>query len=208
MKQQPILLERILELALKDKGYNAICGVDEAGRGPLAGDVVAAAVILPWTVEYPGLNDSKKMTPKARERLYEHITQTAIWAIGTATPAEIDTLNILNATMLAMQRAVQAMPYAPDYALIDGNIARGFAIPHQTVVGGDGISPSIAAASVIAKVTRDRMCLVLDQMYPDYLFAKHKGYATKEHMQLLRTLGPTAVHRRSFLSFLNKNDAP
>ena len=206
MKRQPILLTPTLEAEAHFQGYRMVCGVDEAGRGPLAGDVVAAAVILPEEVEYPGLNDSKKMTPRARERLYEEITATAIYAIASATPAEIDEINILNAAMLAMRRAIDALPCKADFALIDGNCQRGFTLPCRTVIGGDGISPSIAAASVLAKVTRDRMCIALDEEYPAYHFAKHKGYPTREHMDLVRLLGPCPAHRKSFLGFLQKEN--
>ena len=145
------------------KGYSAVCGVDEAGRGPLAGNVVAAAVIMPEGLVIEGLNDSKKLSEKKRDALFDIIREKTVWSIAWATPAEIDELNILNATMLAMRRAVEGLPEKADFALIDGNCSRGFSIPTQTVVGGDAKSMSIAAASILAKVTRDRQCLELDR---------------------------------------------
>ncbi len=199
------MLDYTYEAAAAEKGYGSICGIDEAGRGPLAGNVVAAAVILPRGLVIDGLNDSKKLSPKKREALFDVITrQASAYAIAWATPAEIDELNILNATMLAMRRAVAALPVVADFALIDGNCSRGFTIPTQTVIGGDAKSPSIAAASILAKVTRDRQCLELDACYPAYGFAGHKGYPTKEHMQKVIELGPCPEHRRSFLGFLEK----
>lgn len=200
------MLEYTYENECRQKGYKSICGIDEAGRGPLAGNVVAAAVIMPEGFLPDGLNDSKKLTPKRREALYEIITKNTVWAVGEASPAEIDELNILNATMLAMRRAVAALSEKADFALIDGNCSRGFEIPTRTIVGGDGKSPSVAAASIIAKVTRDRECEELDEKYPAYGFAKHKGYPTKDHMQKVIELGPCPEHRRSFLSFMNKTD--
>ena len=196
-----------LEAALENEGYTAVCGVDEAGRGPLSGPVVAAACILPLDCHIEGLDDSKKLTPKKREALFEIIKSTAVaYSIAEASPAEIDEINILNATMLAMRRAVEGLPVTADFALIDGNTSRGFSIPTQTVIKGDAISCSIAAASILAKVTRDRMCLEDDKKYPEYQFAKHKGYSTPLHMQLLRELGPCPIHRRSFLKFLDNED--
>lgn len=186
------------------KGYSVVCGIDEAGRGPLAGNVVAAAVILPLDLEIEGLNDSKKLSEKKREALYDIIIEKAIYSIAWATPAEIDELNILNATMLAMRRAVEGLPEKADFALIDGNCSRGFAIPTQTVVKGDAKSMSIAAASILAKVTRDRQCLELDEKYPAYGFKGHKGYPTKEHMQKVVALGPCPEHRKTFLKFVDK----
>ena len=195
------MLDFTFENECRSNGYSVICGIDEAGRGPLAGNVVAAAVILPEGFLPEGLNDSKKLSEKKREKLYDIITQNAIWAVGKATPAEIDELNILNATMLAMNRAVSALFTVADFALVDGNCARGFEIPTKTVVGGDAKSPSIAAASIIAKVTRDRECLVLDEKYPEYGFKKHKGYPTAEHRAKVIEIGPCPEHRKSFLSF-------
>lgn len=197
--------EYTLESEAQAQGFANVCGVDEAGRGPLAGNVVAAAVILPQGLVIDGLNDSKKLTEKKREALYDIITKEAIaYSIAWATPAEIDELNILNATMLAMKRAVDGLSVKADIALIDGNCARGFDIPTQTVVKGDAKSPSIAAASILAKVTRDRQCVEMDKAYPEYGFAKHKAYPTKDHMQKVREIGPCPEHRKSFLSFLNK----
>ncbi len=190
----------------KEKGFLAVCGVDEAGRGPLAGNVVAAAVIMPEGLIIEGLDDSKKLTEKKREKLYDIILEKAICSIAWATPAEIDEYNILNATMLAMRRAVEGLPMKADFALIDGNCSRGFEIPTQTVVKGDARSYSIAAASVLAKVTRDRQCLEMDEKYPEYGFAGHKGYPTKAHMTKVIEFGPCPEHRRSFLSFMNKQN--
>jgi len=187
-------------------GYTAVCGCDEAGRGPLCGPVVAAAVILPRDCVIEGLNDSKKLTEKKREKLFEIIKEVAIaYAIAEATPEEIDEINILNASMLAMRRAVEALPVVADFALIDGNCSRGFAIPTETVVKGDSLSFSIAAASILAKVTRDRGCAELDRLYPQYGIAKHKGYPTKEHMDAVRKYGPSPIHRKTFLKFLDKD---
>ncbi|MBQ8415202.1 MAG: ribonuclease HII [Clostridia bacterium] len=187
------------------EGYTAVCGCDEAGRGPLCGPVVAAAVILPRDLEIEGLNDSKKLSEKKREMLFEVIKEKALaYAIAEATPAEIDEINILNASMLAMRRAVEALEVKADFALIDGNCSRGFEIPTETVVKGDAKSYSIAAASILAKVTRDRQCIELDRAYPEYGIAKHKGYPTKEHMDAVREHGPAPIYRKSFLKFLDK----
>jgi len=187
-----------------EAGYTAVCGCDEAGRGPLCGPVVAAAVILPQNLIIDGLDDSKKLTEKKREKLFDIIKDVAIaYAIAEATPEEIDEVNILNASMLAMQRAIKALPVKADFALIDGNCSRGFDIPTETVVKGDSKSYSIAAASILAKVTRDRGCIELDKEYPMYNIAKHKGYPTKEHMEAVRKYGPAPIHRKSFLKFLN-----
>lgn len=186
-------------------GYTAVCGCDEAGRGPLCGPVVAAAVILPRGLIIEGLDDSKKLTEKKREALFEKITKSAVaYAVAEATPEEIDEINILNASMLAMRRAVDALSVKADFALIDGNCSRGFEIPTQTVVKGDSKSYSIAAASILAKVTRDRGCEELDRQYPMYGIAKHKGYPTKDHMDSVRKYGPSPIHRKSFLKFLDK----
>ena len=185
--------------------FSAVCGCDEAGRGPLCGPVVAAAVILPLGIEIEGLNDSKKLTEKKREKLFDIIKENAIaYAIAEASPEEIDEINILNASMLAMRRAVEALPVKADFALIDGNCSRGFEIPTETVVSGDAKSCSIAAASILAKVTRDRGCKELDEQYPMYGIAKHKGYGTKEHMEALRKYGPAPIHRTKFIRFLDK----
>lgn len=196
-----------IENEKRKEGYSYICGCDEAGRGPLCGPVVAAAVILAPDTEIEGLNDSKKLTEKKRELLFDIIKERAVaYAIAEATPAEIDEINILNASMLAMRRAVEALPVKADFALIDGNCSRGFEIPTETVVKGDAKSSSIAAASILAKVTRDRQCAELDALYPEYNIAKHKGYPTKEHMDAVRTHGPSPIHRKTFLKFLDKNE--
>lgn len=187
------------------EGYTAVCGCDEAGRGPLCGPVVAAAVILPKDAVIEGLDDSKKLTEKKREKLFDIIKETAIaYAIAEASPEEIDEINILNASMLAMRRAVEMLPKKADFALIDGNHSRDFDIPTEAVVKGDSKSYSIAAASILAKVTRDRGCIELDRQFPMYGIAKHKGYPTKEHMDAVREYGPSPIHRRTFLKFLDK----
>ena len=188
-----------------NSGAQTICGVDEAGAGPLAGPVYAAAVILPRELDIPGLNDSKKLTEKKREALFDIITAQAIsYSIAQVEAAEIDQMDILNARMLAMQRAIDALPVQPDIALIDGNRDHGsrYAIrtPHATIVKGDGRSASIAAASILAKVSRDRyVSTELDAQYPEYQFARHKGYGTKAHMDAIRAYGMTPIHRRTFL---------
>ena len=188
-----------------EHGYAIVCGTDEAGRGPLAGSVYAAAVILPQGLVIEGLNDSKKLTEKKREVLYDVIKAEAIsYGIAYATAAEIDEINILNAALLAMRRAIEMLDPKPDFVLVDGNQTRGFTIPAKAIVKGDSKSPSIAAASILAKVERDRYMEELDRMYPQYAFAKHKGYSTKLHMDLVREHGPSPVHRKTFLKFLNK----
>ena len=198
------MLEYKIEQSLTDQGYSYICGVDEAGRGPLCGPVVAAACILPIGIFIEGLNDSKKLTPKKREALFEKIIENAIaYSIAEASVEEIDELNILEADMLAMRRAIEGLSIKPDYALIDGNVSRGLPVPTMTVIHGDAISPSIAAASILAKVTRDRMCEEMDRQYPMYGIAKHKGYGTKQHMDALREFGPSPIHRKKFIRFLN-----
>lgn len=200
------MLDYTFDQSKKDESIKIICGVDEAGRGPLAGPVVAAACILPDGLVLDGLNDSKKISEKKREILFEKIIEVAVdYSIGMATVEEIEEINILNAAMLAMNRAIDGLKQKPDLALIDGNTARGFTIQTETVVGGDAISPSIAAASILAKVTRDRMCYVFDKEYPQYGFAKHKGYGTKIHIEAIKTFGVTPIHRRSFLKFLNND---
>jgi ribonuclease HII len=194
-----------IEQELHEKGYAMVCGIDEAGRGPLCGPVYAAACILPDGLYIEGLNDSKKLTEKKREKLFDIIKEKAIaYAIAEASPTEIDEINILNASMLAMRRAVEALDVKADFALIDGNCSRGFEIPTETVVGGDAKSCSIAAASILAKVTRDRGCEELDEAYPMYGIAKHKGYPTKDHMNAVREHGPSPIHRKTFLKFLDK----
>ena len=180
---------------------------EKAAKSCLPIRVFAAACILPEGLEIPGLNDSKKLTEKKREALFDIIRQEAIaYAIASASPAEIDELNILNADMLAMRRAIEMLSPAADFALIDGNIARDMPIPAYPVIKGDAISCSIAAASILAKVSRDRMCLEDDRLYPQYGFAKHKGYGTKAHMKALRAYGPCPIHRKSFLKFLDKEE--
>ena len=184
---------------LRLAGYSLICGTDEAGRGPLAGDVFAAAVILPEGFVIDGLDDSKKLTEKKREKLFDVIISNAVsCGIASCTPQEIDELNILNAALLAMRRAVAKLDPQPDFLLIDGNVTKGFSLPCRAVVGGDGIVPEIVAASVLAKVSRDRQCLELDRMYPGYGFAKHKGYPTAEHYRAIEENGVLPIHRKSF----------
>ena len=188
-----------------ENGVQTVCGVDEAGAGPLMGPVYAAAVILPRELDIPGLNDSKKLTEKKREALYEIITaQAAAWSVARVEAAEIDEMDILNARMLAMQKALDGLTLRPDLALIDGNRDHGsryaIEIPHRLIVGGDGKSASIAAASILAKVSRDRyVSTELDAKYPQYQFAKHKGYGTKLHYEMLNQYGPCPEHRRTFL---------
>lgn len=191
------------------KGYTVICGTDEAGRGPLCGNVVAGACILPSGIELPYLNDSKKLTEKRRDALYDLITANAIsWAVAEATPGEIDEYNILNASQLAMRRAVAKLSPVPDLTLVDGNVAREFTMDTVTIVGGDAKSPSIAAASILAKVTRDRELYELDREYPTLLLAKHKGYPTKAHYEALKAYIAKSgeippIYRRSFLKNLD-----
>ncbi len=189
-----------LENAVHGEGYGVVCGVDEAGRGPLAGPVCAAAVILPRGLVIEDLNDSKKLTEKRRESLYGEITSSAeAYGIAFASVEEIEKLNILGATYLAMNRAIAALGREIDLALIDGNRNAGIEYPSRTVVKGDSLCASIAAASVLAKVTRDRYMTELDERYPGYGFAKHKGYGTKAHYAAIRELGASPVHRPSFL---------
>lgn len=192
-----------LENRIYDQGYLSICGVDEAGAGPLAGPVYAAAVILPRGLTLPYLNDSKKVTPRRREILFEQIREQAIaYAIAWADEKEIDEINILNARMLAMDRAIKKLNPAADFALIDGNRNQGIELQNEMVVHGDARSASIAAASILAKVSRDRFMVELAEQYPQYAFEKHKGYPTKLHYQLLRQYGPSPVHRKTFLKKL------
>ena len=192
-----------LENRLYDQGYQAVCGVDEAGAGPLAGPVYAAAVILPRGLTLPYLNDSKKVTPRRREILFDQIREQAIaYAIAWADEKEIDAINILNARMLAMDRAIKMLNPAADFALIDGNRNQGIELQNEMVVHGDARSASIAAASILAKVSRDRFMVELAEQYPQYAFEKHKGYPTKLHYQLLRQYGPSPVHRKTFLKNL------
>ena len=195
----------MIDLLTKEKSFyndsvQILCGVDEAGRGPLAGPVCAAAVILPKETVIEGLNDSKKLSEKKREQLYDVICETAVsYAISFATVAEIEELNILHATQLAMIRAINELDPVPDLALIDGNQAGDIKFPHETVIKGDASCVSIAAASILAKVTRDRFMVEIAEQYPNYHFEKHKGYGTKDHYNALREFGPCPIHRPSFL---------
>ncbi len=190
-----------IERGLRAKGFETICGADEAGAGPLAGPVYAAAVILPWELHIEGLNDSKKLTPKKRDALFDIIKDRAVaWAVASVDEKEIDRINILKARMKAMDEAIKALTFRPDMALIDGNRNSGIEAENITVIGGDGKSANIAAASVLAKVSRDRFMLEMDKAYPQYMFAKHKGYGTKLHYEMLDKYGPSPIHRRSFLA--------
>ncbi len=193
-----------LERAAMAEGHCLICGCDEAGAGPLAGPVYAAAVILPQGLELPYLNDSKQVTPRRRDRLFDEIQERALaWAVASVSAREIDDIDILNARMLAMQRAMDALDPQPDYALIDGNRDHGSRValttPHETVVKGDSRSASIAAASILAKVSRDRYMEEMAEKYPQYAFDRHKGYGTRLHYEMLDKHGPSPIHRRSFL---------
>lgn len=193
------------ERQAQSRGYHGICGIDEAGRGPLAGPVCAAAVMLPMGCVIDGLNDSKKLTEKKREELFDVICREAVsFGIGWADEKEIDELNILNATFLAMERAVNAMEQRPDWALVDGNRMPSLSVSGETIVKGDAKSANIAAASVLAKVSRDRLLQELDAQYPQYGFAKHKGYGTKAHYEAIKKWGILPVHRRSFLKNLKE----
>ena len=196
-----------LERACREEGYSSVCGCDEAGAGPLAGPVYAAAVILPFGVELPGLNDSKKLTEKKREALFPVIREQAVaWAVARVEAAEIDETDILSARMKAMQLTIDRLTPAPDFALIDGNRDHGrsaaVTTPHRMIVKGDSLSASIAAASILAKVSRDRYMKEIAAQYPQYEFDRHKGYGTKRHYELLRQYGPSPIHRRTFLKNL------
>ena len=194
-----------IEQELHAQGFTCVCGVDEAGRGPLCGPVFAAACILPDGLYIEGLNDSKKLTEKKREKLFDIIKKEAVaYSIASADVEEINEMNILEADLLAMRRAIDGLGVKADFAIIDGNIARDFQIPARAVVKGDSKSMSIAAASVLAKVARDRLCLELDREFPQYGIAKHKGYGTKEHKEALRKYGPSPIHRKKFIRFLDK----
>ena len=189
-----------IENSFYEKGIELICGVDEAGRGPLSGPVCAAAVILPAIIEIPGLNDSKKLTDKKRRELFPIIKEKAIaYSIAFASHTEIDEINILQATYLAMERAINGLSLKPQMALIDGNRAKDFGLPVQTVIHGDSLSASIAAASILAKVTRDDYMEQMAEQYPEYGFEIHKAYGTKAHYEALRTHGACPIHRMSFL---------
>lgn len=191
-----------------ESGYNIVCGVDEAGRGPLAGPVYAAAVVLPKGYVVDGVNDSKKLSEKKRDALFDKIVNECVcYSIGTASVKEIDEINILQATFLAMKRAVDGLSVKPDIALIDGNKKPGLDIVEWDIVKGDGKSANIAAASIIAKVSRDRYMLELAEKYPQYQFEKHKGYGTKLHYQMLDEYGISDIHRKSFLKkYLEKKN--
>ena len=183
-----------------ESGYKIVCGVDEAGRGPLAGPVYAAAVVLPQNFIINGLNDSKKLSARKREFLYNEIIQNSLaFGIAFASETEIDEINILNATFLAMKRAVDELKLKPDIALIDGNRSPKLDVPTKTIIKGDALSASIAAASILAKVARDRFMTDLSCEYPEYNFEKHKGYGTKLHVEAIKKYGPSIIHRKSFL---------
>lgn len=195
------------EQACNEDGFQVICGIDEAGRGPLAGPVCAAAVILPSGLEIEGLNDSKKLTEKRREALYDVIIEKAVaYGIGFASEEEIDEINILQATFLAMRRALEQLRVKPDIALVDGNREPNFDIPVKTIIKGDSLSANIAAASILAKVTRDRLMVEQDAIYPQYKFAVHKGYGTKAHYEAIAAHGMCPIHRRTFLKKFYGND--
>ncbi|MBM6938517.1 ribonuclease HII [Pseudoflavonifractor phocaeensis] len=207
MKEQEKTDLWALERRLWREGRKLVCGADEAGAGPLAGAVYAAAVILPPELELPWLNDSKKVTPRRRDILFDQIKERAVaWAVARVKAEEIDAIDILNARMKAMDLAIRQLSPAADFALIDGNRDHGsqcaIALDHETVVGGDGKSASIAAASILAKVSRDRYMEEMAKAYPQYEFERHKGYPTKRHYELLRQYGPCPIHRRSFLKKL------
>ncbi len=187
------------ELGLADRGYEAVAGVDEAGRGPLAGPVVAGAVILPRDCRYEHFKDSKKLSPRTREKLFVVLQEMNIpIGVGRATPAEIDRINILQASLLAMKRAIQALSRPADYLLVDGKFQVPLPLPQQTLVRGEAKSASIAAASIIAKVSRDRLMIQYHKQFPEYHFDRHKGYPTALHRQLVKKLGPCKIHRRTF----------
>ncbi len=188
------------ELAAIDSGFPVVCGIDEAGRGPLAGPVFAAAVVLPVGLEIPGLNDSKKITEKKREELFDIIIEKAVtYSVASSSEKEIDDINILQATFLAMNRAFEGLAVKPDMALIDGNKTPGIDAMEQTIVKGDAKSMSIAAASILAKVSRDRYMLEMAKLYPEYEFERHKGYGTKLHYERIVEHGVSEIHRRTFL---------
>ena len=195
-----------IEHEIQARGYSLVCGIDEAGRGPLCGPVFAAACILPDGLIIDGLNDSKKLTAKKREMLFDVIRENAVsYCIASASVEEIDELNIRQANLLSMRRAIDGLAIKPDFALIDGNDDEGFQLPAMAVVKGDAKSMSISAASILAKVARDRICEELDREYPQYGIAKHKGYGTKDHMDALRKFGPSPIHRKKFIRFLDEN---
>ena len=197
--QEPVDLWKFEHAAFAE-GFSVVCGVDEAGRGPLAGPVCAAAVILPPDIQIEGLNDSKKLTDKKRRELFDVITAQAVsYAVAFCDEKVIDEINILQATFRAMRRAVESLGVRPELALVDGNRAADFGMPVRTIVKGDSLSASIAAASILAKVSRDRLMEQYDGTYPQYGFAVHKGYGTQRHYDALREFGPCPIHRMSFL---------
>ena len=192
-----------IEHEMQAKGYRVVCGCDEAGAGPLAGAVFAAAVVLPEEYDLPYLTDSKKLSEKRREVLFDQIREQAVaWAIASVDEKEIDEINILNARLKAMDLAIHKLDPLPDYALIDGNRNKGITIPNHTVIKGDSLSASISAASILAKVARDRYMLEMAAKYPEYKFEQHKGYGTKLHYEMLREYGPSPIHRLTFLKNL------
>lgn len=200
-EKEQLRLDKMLEYerALYAKGYEFICGIDEAGRGPLCGPVVAAAVILKKDDHIEGVNDSKKLTEKKREELFEIIKERAVaWSVGIVDEETIDRINILEATRLAMKKAVEGLSQKPDFALVDAEKKVPIDVPYSPIIKGDALSESIAAASIIAKVTRDHMIIELDKEYPEYGFAKNKGYGTKEHTEAILKYGLCKAHRRSF----------
>lgn len=200
------MLDYSFDDQFKGEDVRYVCGTDEAGRGPLAGPVVAAACILPDGIIIEGLDDSKKLSEKKREKLFDEICKKALtYCIALSTPEEIDEINILEASLQAMRRSIAGLDVPPDLVLVDGNINRGFSQPAKAIIGGDALSQSIAAASILAKVTRDRMCADLDEKYPEYGFKKHKGYPTKAHKLAVYKYGPCPEHRKSFLSFLQRD---
>lgn len=203
MKEAEILrIEAMWEIekSLSEKGYRAIAGVDEAGRGPLADEVYAAAVILPEGICIEGLNDSKKLSEKKREKLFDEIREVALaYAVATASVEEIDEFNIRNATYMAMNRAIEALAVKPDYVIVDGDCIKECRYEHKCVVKGDAKSMSIAAASILAKVSRDRHMVEMAEKYPQYGFEKHKGYGTKAHIEALKEFGPCEIHRKTFI---------
>lgn len=190
----------LYEREAQNNGYSVVCGVDEAGRGPLAGPVFAAAVILPQGLDIEDIDDSKKLSEKKREALYDEIKSLAVaFNVAFATEKEIDEVNILNATFLAMKRAVDGLSLRPDLVLVDGNRVPALGLPTKTIIKGDSLSVSIAAASILAKVERDRLMKKLSEKYPDYGLERHKGYGTKMHVEAIKRYGPAEVHRKSFL---------
>ena len=196
-------MDRVFENSFRNESLKVLCGVDEAGRGPLAGPVFAAAVILPDDVAIEGLNDSKQLSEKKREALFAEIKEKALsYCIASASVEEIESMNILEADLLAMRRAVAGLSVRPDGILVDGNIARGFDRPAFAVIKGDALCPSVSAASILAKVSRDHYCMEMDARYPAYGFAKHKGYGTKDHREAILQYGPCPEHRLSFLKKL------